>query len=100
MSFHAQKFIFCVAGRSFKTLANHLFPTQTSNPTRLMWLVEWSGGVDKDPQSEPYKTLVATNSALAIYETGEVKSLVLRRRSCIENARSSFPGVRDVCEVG
>ena len=38
--------------------------------------------------------------SLCHYATGEVKSLVLRCRSCIKNTRSSFPGVREPCEVG
>lgn len=40
------------------------------------------------------------SAASADYETGEVKSLVLRCRSCIKNTRSSFPGVREPCKVG
>lgn len=72
------------------------FPTSVQL-LRLQWLV---GEGKKKKASVPVSKSQFPSVVSDEYETGELKSLVLRCRSCIQNASSSSPGVKERCEVG
>ncbi len=84
-----------VAGISFIKIIQAIFSTRL----QMLWL-QWLVGKKKKSLSLSHVKFQFPSVVSADYETGEVKSLVLRCRSCIKNTRSSFPGVREPCEVG
>lgn len=85
------------AGISFIKIMQAIFSTKLQM-LWLRWLV--GGGGKKKSLSRSHVKFQFPSVVSASYETGEVKSLVPWCRSCIKNTRSSFPGVRDPCEVG